>query len=198
MVLQVIDRCISGEPDLSSILEVDGWTIEDATRDASELYIYVYPQPGLLTIEEAMATYPTVFKNITVTTDANLDNAPSAGTDATLANMMSNYAPVNDSLSVCQGSHLTTATSAGASSTTLSVADAKWFHDPSDGTPSQGVFSAGHRIHIAGVGNVVYTAINYLTNTITLATAQSWSNGAAVNMPITNGCGSSPSRGIYN
>lgn len=61
----------------------------------------------------------------------------------------------------------TTASGSGSSSTALVVVNAA-------------AFRAGDTIKIGSNANVVANAINYATNTLTLASAQSWSSGDAV------------------
>src|SRR5262249_32684534 len=77
---------------------------------------------------------------------------------------------------VDKGGALTTATSAGATSTTLTVADAGYFHD------GWGLIG-GDQIKIGGNPPVTIQRIDYGTNTITLAQPQSWASGAGVSLP---------------
>jgi hypothetical protein len=81
------------------------------------------------------------------------------------------------------GVALTTTVGTGASSTTLIVADALYFQDGTWG--SDLVRAAGTMvadwIAVGTVANTVQiSSINYATNTITLASPISWSNGASV------------------
>jgi hypothetical protein len=80
------------------------------------------------------------------------------------------------------GVALTTASGAGASSTALVVADAMYFQDGSWGSDlARGVTLFPDWIAIGTVGNVVQvSSINYSTNTITLASPMTWSDGASV------------------
>lgn len=76
------------------------------------------------------------------------------------------------------GAALTTTSASGSSSTTLVVNDAMYFQDGSWAPP--GKINADW-IAVGTVGNTVQiSSINYRTNTITLASPISWSNGASV------------------
>ncbi len=79
------------------------------------------------------------------------------------------------------GGPLTTAVGTGSSSTSLVVTDALYFQD---GTWGSSLAQAGFHadwIAIGTVGNTVQIiSINYTTNTITLASAKTWANGASV------------------
>jgi hypothetical protein len=185
----------------TDVIYMHGITVQDATRDFDDLKIGIYGAgaPGLQTVNYYLTNHAANFANWTVTTDANLDNAPTMTQDADLLDIPGEYLPVSDSISVNQGSHLTTATSAGASSTSLAVADGTWFPDPVYGNPGFGYFSSGFQVHLGGVGNVTYTAISRSAwpskaATLTLSAAQTWSNGANVNLPISSG--TVPNRGV--
>jgi len=80
------------------------------------------------------------------------------------------------------GTYLTTAVGAGSNSTTLVVADALYFQDGTWGSSlARNVTHFPDWIAIGTVGNVVrISSINYTTNTITLASAMTWSNGASI------------------
>lgn len=111
-------------------------------------------------------------------------------TDETLnvanAKTTPNLVLVAGSPAINAGIHLTTAVGAGTGSTTLVVADARYFNDGNFGLgttlswPSSASVSADY-IAIGTVGNTVKIgSINYTTNTITLASAKTWSNGASI------------------
>ena len=89
----------------------------------------------------------------------------------------------SNSLAINAGIYLTVAVGAETSSTTLVVADALYFQDGtwgSDLTRTAGKMHADW-IAIGTVGDVVKIhSINYTTNTITLASAKTWSNGAKI------------------
>lgn len=74
------------------------------------------------------------------------------------------------------GTSLTTASAGGTASTSLTVADAKYFSAGISG------LIAGDTIRIAALTPVAITAINYSTNVITLASSRTWSSGATVNL----------------
>jgi hypothetical protein len=80
------------------------------------------------------------------------------------------------------GTYLTTANGSGSNSTSLVVQDAFYFQDGTWGSAlAQGVTHSPDWIAIGTVSNVVQIAgINYSTNTITLASPKTWSNGAKV------------------
>jgi xanthosine utilization system XapX-like protein len=77
------------------------------------------------------------------------------------------------------GSHLTLALAAGADSTALQVADALYFQDGSWGSALSDV--KPDWIAIGSVNTIgEIAAVNYATNTITLATPMTWATGAPV------------------
>jgi hypothetical protein len=80
-----------------------------------------------------------------------------------------------------QGANLTTAVGAGSNSSTLVVADAKYFQPGWGNGAGGGASVAADWIAIGTVTNVVQiSSINYNTNTITLKSPMTWSNGAKV------------------
>lgn len=80
----------------------------------------------------------------------------------------------SDSGCIDAGAHLTQANGSGSGSTTLIVDDAGYFQD------GWGIVNADH-IAIGTVGNTAQiSSINYDTNTITLASAMTWSDNAPV------------------
>jgi len=83
------------------------------------------------------------------------------------------------------GGDLTTANGAGASSITLIVDDADYFQD------GFGIITADS-IQVGANSPVLITSINYVTKTITLASAITWSDGDGVNLPYS---GSAPDIG---
>lgn len=94
----------------------------------------------------------------------------------------SNYA-ANDfhltagSPAIATGSYLTTANGSGSTSTTLIVNDASYFQDGTQGLT--GV--QADCISVTTAANpVCITAVNYSTNTLTLASAMTWSSGASI------------------
>ena len=80
------------------------------------------------------------------------------------------------------GTFLTQARGGGAGSTTLTVADAGFFQDGTWGSDlARGVTFFPDWIAIGTTANVVQIrSIDYATNTITLATSASWSDGANI------------------
>jgi hypothetical protein len=80
------------------------------------------------------------------------------------------------------GTYLTTASSSGSNSTTLVVADASYFQDGTWGSDlARGVTFFPDWIAIGTVnGTVQISALNYSTNTITLASPMTWNNGAHI------------------
>lgn len=95
------------------------------------------------------------------------------------------------SLAIDAGTALTTATnSAPTASTTLTVADAQWFMDGWN-------LIQGDTIQIGSPSSsaaVQVSSINYGTNTITLASARTWSVGAGVSLAYS---GSAPDMGAF-
>ena len=121
-------------------------------------------------VAQAQAWNPTLYKG-NLQTDPMLDPTtlrPLAGSPAKNA-----------------GAALTTVTSASGSGTTLTVADSLYF--------SAGLgLIAGDTIQINGQRAAI-KAINYATNTLTLASSISWTQGAAVNLPFS---GTAPDLGL--
>lgn len=181
----------------TDLLQIHGMTIEDPSRDLDSLYLSITGNgaPGKQTLQWYMDNYSANFSSISVVTDCGLSSAPTASTNITAPQIPTYYTlDSGDTTSRANGVDLTTATSAGSSSTSLPVADAGYFPDPQDGVPEFGMYADGFYVHIEGVGNVLYTAVNYVSNVITLASAQTWSNGAAINKKILSG--STPNRGL--
>ncbi len=88
------------------------------------------------------------------------------------------------------GTHLTTITSASGSGTTFTVADAGYFMD---GWGVSGI--GGDRIQLAGaVQKARILSVNYATNTITVDTTLSWTQGQGVSLPYE---GTAPDAGAY-
>lgn len=197
----ILVRVILNSGNWADVLEMHNITVEDATRDGDDFLIEIFGG-GISESRNVtwwLANHPANFSNWTFTADANLDNAPTQ-TEllAVGADIQAEYLPVSDSLSINQGKHLTTATSAGTGSTSLPVADGTWFPNPAHGNSGFG-YGTTHQVHLGGVGNVTYTAISRsaypsTAATITLASPQTWSNGANVNLPI--GSGTVPNRGV--
>ena len=103
--------------------------------------------------------------------DPNVDD-PS---NVTLPNL--NIAP--DSPVIDRGTHLTTAQGAGTASTSLVVQDALFFQDGTWGSSLSTVHADW--IAVGTISNVVQiSAINYNTNTLTLAVPMTWSNAAKI------------------
>ncbi len=86
------------------------------------------------------------------------------------------------------GGFLTNTTNAGNNSTTLQVGDSRLFTD------GFGIAGEGDTIQIGSETPVLITSINYATNTLTLAEARTWSNGANVGFPYS---GSAPDIGAF-
>lgn len=93
-----------------------------------------------------------------------------------------NFALQGASPAIDGGTYLTQAVGAGVSSTTLVVDDAMYFQDGTWGSDlARGVTFFPDWIAIGTVGNTVrISAIDYATNTITLASSKSWANGAPI------------------
>lgn len=92
-----------------------------------------------------------------------------------------NYTPLVGSDLIGNGRDMTTAVGAGTASTTLIVKDAKLFHD------RWGGFLTGDYITVGNCSSVEITTIPETgsatnKNTMTLASACTWSDGAAVNL----------------
>jgi hypothetical protein len=198
----ILVRVILNSGTWSDVIQMHNITVQDSSRDGDDFLIEIFGG-GISesrSVNWWVSNHPANFSNWTFTADANLDNAPAQGTLVAVgADIQALYLPVSDSLSVNQGKHLTTATSAGTGSTSLPVADGTWFPDPTPGASGFGYFSGGIQVHLGGVGNVTYTAISRsaypsVAATLTLSSAQTWSNGANVNLPIFSG--TVPNRGV--
>lgn len=175
---------LSSGVDWQNVIQMHGVTIQDASRTADDIYIDIsrgVSPPGRQTLTYMLANYPSNFSNITVQTGELFTNPPSTSVDITSNDIATYYTPST----TANGVNLTQANGAGSSSTTLVVDDSRWFTDPRYGTSPQ--------VHINGVGNRAYTAINYATHTLTLAASATWADNAAVNRSITSG--STPNRG---
>ena len=128
---------------------------------------------GSLTINQ----YNTVTDNwLTTNGDPNFVN-PDVSNPASLILPNLNLQP--NSRAKDAGTHLTQANGAGSNSKTLIVGDALYFQDGTWGSAL-----AGHQADWIAVGTtnnpVKISAINYATNTITLASPMTWSSGAKI------------------
>jgi hypothetical protein len=180
----IIVMYLSAGVDWTQCIQMHGITIEDPTRTASTFYTNItrgVSPPGRQTLTYMLANYPANFSNITVQSGAIFPSPPDTDEDIESDEIATYYTPSV----TANGVNLTTANGSGSAQTSLTVHDSRWFTDPRYGTSPQ--------IHINGVGNRSYTAINKSTHVITLSAAATWSNGAAVNRAITSG--STPNRG---
>jgi hypothetical protein len=167
-----------------NVIQMHGITVQDATRNADSFYVTIaqgISPPGTRSLTYMLANYPANFSNWTFTSSEVFTNAPSASTDIMPSEISTYYTPVT----TANGVDLTLANGAGVATTTLVVDDSRWFTDPRYGTSPQ--------IHINGVGNRSYTAINYATHTITLSAVATWADNAPINRAITSGA--TPNRG---
>lgn len=93
------------------------------------------------------------------------------------------------------GQFLTTIASASGSGTSFQVADAGYFFDSWGMSAIASATVTGDTIQLAGQAQTaVITAVNYATNTITVNTPLSWTNGQGVSLTYK---GSSPDMGAY-
>ena len=195
---------LTGRQTLESIgFRVDGMTIENARGSCADVDVAVYGggNPGTRSLGEWEAIYPDVFNDITCTTDVNLDSLPPASTDVTVDDMAAYLALApEDTLSRGKGVDLTFAINSGTRSTNLCVSDITWFPRRAfnGDVPGIGQWRGAYRIHMEGIGNVTVSNAA-LTDDVgtdgcfTLSTAQTWTDGIAVNYDISNG--SNPNRG---
>jgi hypothetical protein len=121
-------------------------------------------------VAQAQAWSPTLYKG-------NLQTDPLL--DATTLRPTAN-SPVKGA-----GAHLTTVASASGSGTTLKVADASYF------TAGLGLMT-GDTIQV-GTQRATIKAVDYATNTLTLAASISWTQGANVDLPYS---GTAPDMGL--
>jgi len=119
------------------------------------------------TIAGAQTQYPGIFaKNIT--------DDPMVAPAAT-----ETYTLQDDSPAIDAGSSLTTATNAGLNATALTVQDAGYFSDGFGVPVDETSVAAGDTIMIGGAPAQI-TAVDYATNTITLAAPCTWFKGVGV------------------
>jgi len=125
---------------------------------------------GYYTVATAQSTFPTIYIG-NIQSDPLLDSSshPQVGSPA-----------------IDAGDHLTTVTSASGSGTSFTVADAGYFMD------GWGIID-GDTIRI-GSNTRTITNINYTTNTITVSSSVSWTQGDYVDLPYN---GSLPDMGFY-
>ena len=121
-------------------------------------------------VAQAQAWNPTLYKG-------NLQTDPLL--DATTLRPTAN-SPVKGA-----GAHLTTVASASGSGTTIKVADASYF------TAGLGLMT-GDTIQV-GTQRATIKAVDYATNTLTLAASISWTQGANVDLPYS---GTAPDMGL--
>lgn len=101
--------------------------------------------------------------------------------DAT-SETLPNFSLQSSSSLINGGTYLTQASGSGSNSTTLVVGDALYFQDGTWGSDlARGVNFYPDWIAIGNINNIVQiSSINYSTNTITLASPMTWSNGANI------------------
>lgn len=92
------------------------------------------------------------------------------------------FSLLSSSPAIDKGTNLTSSTNSSTGSTNLTVADASYFQDGSWGSDlARGVTFFPDWIAIGTVTNTVrISSVNYATNTITLASPMTWSNGAPI------------------
>jgi hypothetical protein len=98
------------------------------------------------------------------------------------------FSLVPGSLGIDAGTALTTTVGSGIASTTLTVADAGFFHDGY----GFGASLPGDTIKVGTQPLVTVTNVDYATNTLTVTPAISWSSGQGVSLPYN---GSAPDMG---
>jgi hypothetical protein len=171
-------------------------------QGVSDLYGYANRYKNNLLFQNGTTALDSIgdWYGVTGTFANNLGDATDAGTDTTAttdpkfidptmtdptSETLPNLALQSDSEAIGGGAPLTTANGAGASSDTLIVQSggALYFQDGTLGSilaSAGGIFHADH-IAIGTVGNTVeIIGINYATDTITLASSMTWSDGASV------------------
>lgn len=167
-----------------NVIQMHGCTIRDASRDASQIYIDIsrgVSPPGRRSLQWFLDNHPANFSNITVQTGELFTSPRTFGTSIMPPQIPTYFTP----LTTANGVNLTTVAGSDAGSgTTLRVVDSTVFVDPRYGTSPQ--------IHCNGA-NRSYTAINYATHELTMASGFSRSSGMGVNRAITSG--STPNRG---
>lgn len=114
----------------------------------------------------------------TFTTDpGNLNSDPKFTSYISAGNSGNNYQLKSGSPAIGAGTNLTTTSGTGSSSTSMIVVDASYFQD-GYGLSNANSTVTGDCIAINTVSNnVCITAVNYATNTLTLASAKTWASG---------------------
>jgi hypothetical protein len=138
-------------------------------------------------------------------TYANNFNTNPSFLDTTISNAASLTQPTlrlpSDSGAVNAATYLTQANGSGSGSTTLVVDDALYVQDGSWGSSLSAV--VGDTIAVGTLGNTAQvSAVDYQTNTITLATALTWSDDASIwvvkdSWGVTRVVSTAPDHGAY-
>lgn len=196
------DPAINDGDDWDDQIVFDNWLIWDDTLDTTtKIMVDINSSGGGLgkdTLAAYISAFPSNFVNFTVA-DPLLVNPANAL--ASYADGETRYALDSGSPGIDAGTALTTANGAGSGSKTLVLVDARWVIDPRSWPmplvgPEFG--QAKHRVHLGGVGNVQYESVvknDNGTGTITLTANQTWSDGAKVNLPHSNGVNADPDLG---
>jgi hypothetical protein len=178
---------ISSGMDWTNCVQMHGITVRDSAGRTGDDFLVTIDRAaggggvGTRSITYMLANYPANFSNWTFVTANPFSTSLAAATNITANDIATYYTPNT----LANGVSLTLANGAGVATTTLVVDDSRWFTDPRYGTSPQ--------VHINGVGNRSYTAINYATHTLTLSAVATWADNAPVNRAITSGA--TPNRG---
>jgi hypothetical protein len=185
---ELIVMYVSAGMNWRNCIQMHGVTIQDATRDATELYCELgggISPVGRKSLDWLLTNEPANFSNITVQTGELFSGArPAASYDLEADEIPTYYTPNVTG----NGVHLTKVSSSDSGSgTSLIVDDANWFTDPRYPTGET------TQIHCEGA-NRTYTALNKATKTFTMTAGFTRTPGTSVvNRSITSG--STPNRG---
>jgi hypothetical protein len=94
----------------------------------------------------------------------------------------SDFRPSETSAMIDAGAHLTTITQATGSGTSFTVNDARYFFDGWGAFDGNGAALSGDTIKTASGQTATITSIVYATNTITVGSSISWTNGEGISL----------------
>jgi len=173
-------------------------TVSDMTFSEWQTYLGLWPNiegkeqnslvadPQFVNVPRSASTFP--FFNYTEAVVGDPVYAPVLTFDDLATWFPYDFSLQAGSPAIDAGGFLTAATNSGSNSTTLQVGDSRVFTD------GYGIVGEGDVIQIGSEAPVLITSINYATDTITLAAARTWANGANVSFPYS---GSAPDIGAF-
>lgn len=194
-----------GDADISAAYKYGVKVIETSYTPARPWPVGVVVRENIVYDSSSGEADYDVMPDTDVTYTNNLATDPSF-VDATISNAASLTLPTlrlgAASAAIGAALRLTQANGLGSSSTTLVVDDAMFFQDGSWGSSLSAV--VGDVIAVGTVGNTAQvSAVDYQTNTITLASALTWADNADVwvvrdSWGVTRLVGDAPDQGAYD